>query len=353
MSRQSLTVLSASALLSIALACSESPAPLTPTTPTTTPTGGTVAAAADGSTLKVSPGSAISPANNVKLTSSVVVLTAGPVAFTYAAPGAPALQYHFQVLNAAGTVVKEALVSGLTWTVPDNVLLGNTTYSWQVRAESAGQAGPWSSRAAFVSADPFVINDPLTNGRTVGNQIGGSFVPGQGWRSNSLTDGIDYDLKTPCIDCRLEFDATNFGAEEGAPFEKDLKWLSMGEADAFSSFGVFRDHPWKMHLVQRADFPTGMEIIWRNGGTDPAGDPGDHRIKLTSTPITFSSSSVYHFQLDWDRGGYRISVNGIEVMADGWGYPFAPTSHRIELGCVPRADSFPGIIYRNVVLRNH
>ena len=70
---------------------------------------------------------------------------------------------------------------------------------------------------------------------------------------DSLTDGIDYDVPT-CVSCRLEFDVTNFGAQEGFTFATDLKWLSMGDANAFSSFGAFRDHPWKMHLVQRADF---------------------------------------------------------------------------------------------------
>ena len=73
---------------------------------------------------------------------------------------------------------------------------------------------------------------------------------------------------------------TNVGPTEGFTIERDLKMVSMGDATTFGSFGAFRDHPWKMHLVQRADFPSGWEIIWRNGGTDPEGDPGDHRIKL-------------------------------------------------------------------------
>ena len=187
-----------------------------------------------------------------------------------------------------------------------------------------------------------------------GQRIGGRFIPGQGWQSGSLTDGIDYDLPAGCIDCRLEFDATNFGAQEGLPFEKDLKWVSMGDAGAFGSFGAFRDHPWKMHLVQRADFPTGMEIIWRNGGTDPnGGDPGDHRIKLTDTPITFSSSKVYHFQLDWGIPDTQFRSMALEVLADGWDHWYEPTNLRIELGCIPRAESFVGIIYRNVKLTKH
>ena len=126
----------------------------------------------------------------------------------------------------------------------------------------------------------------------------------------------------------------------------------MGDAAAFGGFGTFRDHPWKMHLVQRADFPTGMEIIWRNGGTDPnGGDPGDHRIKLIDTPITFRSTDTYHFKLDWGMFGYEISVNGIEVLSEGWDHWYEPSNFRIELGCIPRGDSFIGIIYRNVTLK--
>ena len=121
--------------------------------------------------------------------------------------------------------------------------------------------------------------------------------------------------------------------------------------NAFGDFGSFRDHAWKMHLVQRADYPTGMEIIWRNGGSDPNGDPGDHRIKLTSTPITFQSSAVYHFLLAWDTRGYSIAVNGVTVLQDGWGSPYVPPNFRISLGCYPRGDSFVGATYRNVLLK--
>jgi hypothetical protein len=184
----------------------------------------------------------------------------------------------------------------------------------------------------------------------VGQRIGGLFVAG-GWQSNSLTDAINWDVPT-CVSCTLEFDVTNFGGQEGEPFQKDLKWVSMGDPNAFGDFGSFRDHPWKMHLVQRADWPRGMEIIWRNGGTDPnGGDPGDHRIKLTDTPITFSSSAVYHFLLDWDTRGYSIAVNGITVMQDGWDHWYEPPSLRVSLGCYPRADSFVGAVYRNVLLK--
>jgi hypothetical protein len=344
MERRSLALLGVSALIAGAVACSSSK-PATPVAPTSTGSN----AAADGSTLKVTAAPIQSPTNDQKLTTDVVLLTAGPATAQFAS--GLALQYHFEVRNAANAVVQEAVVNTTSWSVTAT-LNPNTRYSWRVRPEFQGEAGPWSGVGSFITREPFLINDPLTIGTTVGRQIGGRFIQGQGWQSLSLTDGIDYDLPSGCISCRLEFDATNFGAQEGLSFQKDLKWVSMGDANAFGSFGAFRDHPWKMHLVQRADFPRGMEIIWRNGGADAGGgDPGDHRIKLVDTPITFRSSDLYHFQLDWGTLGYKIAVNGEVVLEDGWDHWYELGNLRIELGCIPRGESFVGIIYRNVTLK--
>src|SRR5678815_3720440 len=147
------------------------------------------------------------------------------------AAGVP-LQYRFQVMNPAGTVVAQALVGSPTWTVTPELTAFNTTHTWRVRAEYLGEAGPWSNTMSFITVEPFLINDPLTNGRTVGRQLGGAFVPG-GWQSRSLTDGIDYDVPT-CVSCRLEFDLSNVGPTEGFSFERDLKVVSMGDANAFN-----------------------------------------------------------------------------------------------------------------------
>jgi len=253
--------------------------------------------------------------------------------------------------------VDEALVNSTSYAVNAELAV-NQVYTWKARAELNGYFGPWSTTATFTAPETAFLGastfaDPLTNGRTVGQQHGGTFLPGQGWQSLSVNDGIDYDLQTTCSDnCHLEFDVTNFGPQEGQCCEKDLKWVSMGDAPSFGSFGAFRNSPWKMHLVQRADFQSGMEIIWRNGGTDDTGgDPGDHRQKLGSTPLTFRSSDVYHFVLEWATTGYTISVNNILIFEDGWDLPYAPPNHRISLGCYPRGESFIGAIYRNVKLR--
>jgi hypothetical protein len=348
MTRRTWTMFSVCAITASALACS-SANPASPVAPATSgPSAG-----ADGSTLKVSAPGAVSPANDQKLTSSVVDLTASAAALQFQSAAPVALQYRFQVFNDGGTLVENALVSGTTYRV-STTLAPNARHTWKVRAEAGGAFGPFSPSASFITEDPAIINDPLTDGTTKGHRIGGTFVPGQGWQSLSQVDGIDYDVAGGCVDCRLEFDATNFGGQEGLSTSKDVKWVSMADPGSFNDFGSFRNGPWKMHLVQRADFPTGMEIIWRNGGSDPnGGDPGDHRIKLISTPINFSSSQVYHFQLDWGLFGYNIKVNGIDIFGDGWDHWYEVAPLRIELGCIPRAESFVGIIYRNVRLTKH
>jgi len=348
MKRRILALFGVSALVGGVIGCSSHPT--APVAPTAVGANAPADLPADGSTLKADPAVTLSPINDLKLTSPVVVLTARAATLQFPIAPPVTLQYRFQVINAAGVTVENALDSGTTHTVGAE-LVPNQRHTWRVRPEFQGEGGPWSTTASFVTLDPAIINDPLTTGTTVGRRIGGQFVGDQGWQSLSLSDGIEYDVPQGCISCRLEFDATNFGAQEGLSVRKDLKWVSMADAGSFGAFGTFRNSPWKMHLVQRADYPTGMEIIWRNGGTDPnGGDPGDHRIKLVNTPITFSSARLYHFQLDWTIFGYNISVNGVPVLADGWDHWYETKNLRIQLGCIPRAESFIGIIYRNIKL---
>lgn len=347
MHQRTLSVLTAVSLIVLSVACtSKASAPLTPTPPTVTNS--------DGSTLKASAPTPQSPVNDVRLeTFGAPTLTAGGSTPTHG--GSAELQYEFELLDDTGARVDSAVRSSTSWT-PTASLQFDKRYTWRVRAVADGAATAWAT-ASFLSPNGGFIRgqelfDPLTNGKTVGQQRGGIFLPGQGWQSLSLTDGIDYDLPQTCSDnCKLEFDVTNFGEMEGQFYSKDLKWVSMGNAADFGDFTAFRNSPWKMHLIQRGDFPTGIEIIWRNGDAGDGDDPGDHRIKLIQTPIVFKGSNVYHFELEWATTGYRIWVNGLEIMEDGWGYPYAPPVHRISLGCYPRAESFIGAIYRNIQLK--
>jgi len=345
MRRNTSLVLSAAALVGLTLACTKSSAPLAPTVPS-----GSSIKPADGSTLKATAPAPQSPVNDQRLTDSTPPTLRASASTALFAAGI-SFQYRFQVFNDAGALVQDSgLVGSPTWTVTKDLEF-NKRHTWQARAELAsGDAGPWSTRASFLTAEGGFIRgssvfDPLNNGKTVGSQHGGHFVAGRGWMADTQSDGIDYDIAT-CASCTASFDVTNFGKGGGVPI--DLKWFTMGDATAFGDFSTFRDHYWKMHLEQRADGDgTGMKIVWRNGGAGP-GEPGDHVAKLGSGP-RWDDNTVYHFVFDWNPSGFTVSVNGDVWFQDGFGgNAYAPANHRISLGCYPRGETLTGAIWSNV-----
>jgi hypothetical protein len=339
---------SAVGALALGVACSKSTQ--NPTSPSSSTSG--TATTADGFLLKAGVPGTIEPAGGAQVQSDPITFTASTTKGTYTDM---ALQYHFQV-RSGSTVVAEATVgpvsgSTATWTAPH--LAFNTTFTWRVQAVYQGQSAPWSPDATFKSIGKFnnglEFFDPLLDGSTVGIQRGGTIIPGQGWQSDALNAGLDYTVQT-CSNCKLEFDVRGFGAEEGAPFGLDVKWITMGDGASFPSFGAFRDHPWKMTVEQRADDDTGIKMIWRNGSAGE-GDPGDHTFKAPSG-IHWDSSRVqpYHFILDWNPGGFIIAIDGNVVVQDGFARPYAPPNHTISLGCWPRSETMIGAIWSNVRL---
>lgn len=312
-------------------------------------------AAPDGSTLKIAAPTLVSPVNGVQIPAGIpLVLTLTNVSGEFASFP---VTYEVEVRSAAGTLVANPRFpksSGSTTSVTVSApLAGNTGYSWRVRATYSGRVGPWSStgtfstgQSAFISGSQVV--DPLTTGSTVGRQRGGHFIVGEGWQADTLGDGIDYDITT-CSNCRLEFDVTNVG--NGASNPGELKWVSMGDATTFNNFGLFRDSPWKMHLEQRSDGDgTGMEIIFRNGGTG-SGSPGDNEIR-NNTTANWQRNQVFHFVIDWTPAGFFVAVNGQVYLQGtfGGGRAYAPPSHRVSLGCYPRNETQRGAIFRNVTV---
>ena len=108
-----------------------------------------------------------------------------------------------------------------------------------------------------------------------------------------------------------------------------------------------------MHLEQRSDGDgTGMKITWRNGGFGE-GEPGDHVVKVDpAVPLEqHGESTISSWSGTAAASGFRSmassgSIEGIRRLQ-----PYSPPNHRISLGCYPRAESFPGAIYKNVKLR--
>jgi hypothetical protein len=141
------------AALAVALtiaACSGSPT--TPTSPSAA-IGGTTAAAADGSTLKVTTPSLVSPIGGARITSRKPQLQWTDVSGVYA-DAAPS--YEVEV-TAGGAVVYTAMVNGTTHDVTSDAAY-DTTYTWRVRARQDGAVGPWSASATFLSPTQPAVN---------------------------------------------------------------------------------------------------------------------------------------------------------------------------------------------------
>src|SRR5262249_41632874 len=162
---------SAAAVLALAIGCSKSSE--TPTSPSVSDSGNGNASA-DGSTLKVTAPTVISPTNGAQPDS--LVLTAGKAEGKY--DKSMQLSYQFQVSTDSGQVV-----SACTQTVTPDPGAGNVTYTpscglefdapykWKVRARNGDFVGPWSSEASFKTPSGGYINghevfDPLTHGKT-------------------------------------------------------------------------------------------------------------------------------------------------------------------------------------------
>ena len=147
MLRNAFTVSIAAALVAVTLSCSSNPAaPATPA-PTPTPTP----APAPTPPPNVSAPTAQSPANGQLLNGLTATLTATAATVDVATL---VLKYRFQLFNDNSTLVLDSgLVTAPTWTTPVT-LTPNTRFTWKVRGEADGWAGPWSAIATFNTPDP-------------------------------------------------------------------------------------------------------------------------------------------------------------------------------------------------------
>lgn len=150
MNRNTLTTIMALALVGTLQACGGASQPAAPTSPTV------VAEVIP----KFTAPAVQSPING----QTVSGLTASLNSSAASVEGATmTLQYRFQVFNEAGTLALDSgLVSEPTWTTA--TLSPNKPYTWKVRAEAQGWAGPWSDAATFVTPDP-----PPAFAGTIGN----------------------------------------------------------------------------------------------------------------------------------------------------------------------------------------
>lgn len=341
--------------LAMAAACNKKAA--TPSSPSAAEQAITEANA-DGSTLKATVPTLQSPVNGVRLQAlePVVLLIGNSTTPFLSVP----LVYRFEVTNAAGVVVEDAVVPGGAGSTSRTVaadLESEAPYQWRARPEYQGTAGPWTARAAFISPpstgyikgaelyDPLISGKPTTIGTVVGSV---DFIPGVGARLNDFGSRIVYELEEPLEDGEISALVTNITTNtEGGK----TKIFAMAQG-----YGDLTANPRRMTVEKRGDAPPGA-IAWR---FLPSGGDGVDTVGAERVVRQFDASQLYFFEADWRDGFFnvRIDEGGVgarNIYNFGKRYSgfYRPVPHVVYLGGGPArggldGQTVPGMIIRQV-----
>jgi len=345
---------SAAAVLALAVACSKSsPNPASPTS-TQDIIG---AAAADGSTLKVTAPSPVSPVNGSQ--PDAVVLVAGKSSGKFADL---ALSYQFQI-RSGSTVVYDSGVVGGAGSGANNVqftpsvgLVPDTAYTWRARAAYQNAVGPWSADASFKSPVGGYIRgnelyDPLFGGRTVGVISGPTQWTSEGLKLLGHDSIVIYQLPTTLT--AGEFGLMVKGADEGSEGDKSKIFSMQQGADSDITTNSYR-------------------FTGELRGANYGGGPGSISCRMIAGDAVsrdcdrvqknFDSTRWYFWRVAWNVGGaFTMEVrfdgpNGAILYSNTKGLggrTYRPTPHFLYLGAPvgragPMDATLPGGTYKNV-----
>ena len=345
---------SAAAVLALAVACSQSSQ--SPSSPSVTENGSSNAAA-DGSTLKATAPSPISPVNGAQPDTLTLTTNKATAKFNSSVP----LSYEFEIKTAAGAVVSgcSSTVAGGGDTVsytPSCALEFDAPHTWRVRAVYAGASGPWSSNASFKTPSGGYINgnelfDPLTNGKTAGDVNGAvQFIAGQGAKLIDHGSFIRYRL--PVNLQQGEFSMMILGADEGAEGDKSKVFAMQEGPDE----GDITDDDYRFTAELRArNYGAPGSVTYRIICGDGVSRDGGRQ------QLNFDSSRWYFWKFSWQTGTAKLEVRrdsetgGVIYSSQiGTGsHPYRPDPHYLYLGTpMGRAGALdatlPGGIYKNV-----
>ena len=341
------------AAIAIAIACADKPgSPISPSASGTL----TTSAAADGSTLKATAPSPVSPVNAQKVDTPQPMLVVTNSTTTFAA--GVSLTYRFEIYNSAGNrVYQSALVpegSGTTSHITATPLEGAQTYQWQARAEFDGAVGPWSPRSPFVieATTGYIsgneLYDPLINGKTIGTINGPvTFIPGLGVRLESQLSYISYELQQTLTEGEFSIIVTGMPANtEGGK----TKLFAMGQG-----YDDIVTNDRRMTVEKRGD-PPGI-IAWRFITHDDQVDTeGPDRV-----PYDFKENLTYFWQATWRNNVFNLlikedsvsGVNGTTIYNLGKafvGRAYDPNPHVIYIGApVGRSGSDGASVDRAII----
>jgi hypothetical protein len=339
--------------LALAVACGKQDSP-SPVSPSAAADPGTNAAA-DGSTLKVTAPTPISPINNQQ-PEGALVLTATKAAGKFASFP---ISYEFEVFNASNQRVYTSGVTGGVGAGPDAVSHGvsaslefDQPYTWRVRGVFQGAVGPWSASASFrAPAGGFIrgneVFDPLTNGKTVGEIVGPvTFIPGVGVRLEDFSSHIRYRLEQTLVTGEFSIIVTGVATNTEGNKTKIMA-MSEGLSDI-----VTNDR--RMTVEKRGD-PPGI-IAWRFITHDDQIDTeGSAERKFRE----FDPNKAYLWTATWNGFfNVRIQEGGsagptLYTMGKPYGGAYDPNPHYAFIGAPigrsgPDGATVPGMIVRNV-----
>lgn len=340
----------AAILASLAIACSETPnAPTAPAAGTPADTS----AAADGSNLKATAPVPKAPINDFQ-TDENPTLTADPAVGKFTTV---ALQYQWELYNAANQLAQTATTNGPTFPVTAN-LDYDARYTWRVRAvvPSQNAAGPWSTTASFKSPQGGYIKDkeifdPLTNGKHVGRFARGiTFMGTQGVRLDDRESVVEYRMPMTLTSGEFSAIMTNIG--NGSEDWK-TKVMSMLEDDGVNiTDNVFRvTIDKRTHgLGQNAPARFTFCVRTENECHEPNAGGQD-----------WSRSKTYFWKFTWGNGSARLQIydggtpahGGVMFvnLATGYGGTWSPSKMLVRLGSIggrAGSDTNPNTIIRNV-----
>lgn len=205
------------------------------------------------------------------------------------------------------------------------------------------------------SSSSLVINDPLTNGQSVGIVAGGWFIPGQGYHlPANWANYIAYETGMTGANIRLEFDATGYIPMEGD--DADGKMVILRILDSPWTFPWLGSDQWQagysiFELRKKGRYyadADGMHLKFGAGQTfdeyrSYEGDsPSGH-------PFAWNPNTTYHWLVLIQNNTFRITRNGA-VIFSGSSAAFRPTNPlNILIGGTPTGASGPrDVTYANV-----
>jgi len=353
------TMCTAAGLLALAIACGKS------TQAPTSPSGATqpdASAAADGSTLKATAPTIVSPSGGAQASDPLTFVAGKSTGkFKDITPS-----YQFQVRSGSNVIYDSGTVGGVgaggnnvQFTPGASNMQPDTDYTWRARAVLGTAVGPWSSDGAFKTpVGAFIrgneVRDPLTIGRTVGEIRGPVQFTADGLKLLDHTSHVLY--RVPVTLQQGQFSMMIKGADEGSEGDKS-KVFGMQEGP---DEGDVTTDDYRMTAELRGSlYPQPGSISCRIIFGDGVSRDCPRSQK------NFDSSRWYFWSFQWSTGNARLTVRidsetgpviydtGVEP--GGGSHPYRPELHFAYLG-VPAGRAglidatLPGGTYKNVYL---